>query len=89
MKGRRRPGRPRRTRILITTPKRSFSMSDRVPFSLRRGLLYIGAATLLAIVVGVFQQGSLGGGLVLGLAVGVGVAIGLAVFEIASQYLDG
>jgi hypothetical protein len=62
-------------------------MHNDVPFNLRRATLYIAVATVFAVVVGVFQQGSIAGGLVLGLAVGVGVAVGLVLFEIASQYL--
>ena len=63
-------------------------MSGHIPFDLRRALRYIAAATGLAVIIGVLEQGSIGGGLVLGLAVGIGITIGLVLFEVASRYLD-
>lgn len=57
-------------------------MTGRVPFDLRRAVVYILAATGLAVGIGTLQQGSVSAGLVLGLAVGVGVTIGLVIFEI-------
>ncbi|MFC4358658.1 hypothetical protein ACFO0N_11975 [Halobium salinum] len=56
------------------------------PFDGRRALRYVVAATALAVVVGFYEQGSVGGALVLGLAVGVGVAVGLVLFEVVTRY---
>lgn len=60
-------------------------MSGRTSFTLRRALRYVVAATVLAGIIGFFQQGSIGGALVLGAAVGIGVGAGLIAFELISR----
>lgn len=61
-------------------------MSSQVAFDHRRALLYIAAATGLAVVIGSLKYDSIGGGIALGLAVGIGATIGIAFLEIASRY---
>lgn len=60
-------------------------MSGRTRFTLRRALRYVVAAAGLAGIIGFFQQGSIGGAIVLGAAVGMGVAAGLVLFELISR----
>ena len=56
------------------------------PFDPQRVVLYALAATLLGVVVGYFEQGSISGGIVLGVAVGIGVGAGLVLLHIVSNY---
>lgn len=64
-------------------------MSSQVVFDLRHALLYIAAATGLAVVIGSLKYGSIGGGVALGLAIGIGATIGIAFLEVVSRYRDG
>ncbi len=62
-------------------------MVDVGTFDPQRAVLYAIAATLLGVIVGYFQQGSLGGGIVLGVAVGVGVGVGIVLLHAVSDYI--
>lgn len=57
-------------------------------FDRTRAALAVLAAAGLGTVVGSFQQGSLGGGVVIGLVVAVGVAIGLLAVDLLTQQID-
>ena len=70
---------------LITALPPQFDVSDELSFPIRRALRYVGAAAALAVVIGFFQQGSLGRALVFGFAVGLGVAAGLTLFELIAR----
>ncbi|GKZ15315.1 hypothetical protein HAL_31960 [Haladaptatus sp. T7] len=61
-------------------------MSDQVAFDLRRALLYIAAATGLAVIIGSLRYGTIGGGIALGLAIGIGATIGIGFLEGVSRY---
>lgn len=66
-------------------PRQLDSMSRVPPLDYRRVARYVAVAALLALVVGIFQQGSVAAGILFGVTVGVGVAIGLLCFELVER----
>jgi uncharacterized membrane protein (UPF0136 family) len=61
-------------------------MVDVGPFDPQRVVRYVVAVAVFGAIVGYFQQGSIGGGIVLGVAVGIGVGVALVLLHVVSAY---
>lgn len=72
----------------MSSPVLTPYMSGSTSFDRQRVITYTAIAAVLGFLIGYFEQGSPGGGLVLGLAAGVAVPLGLVFVHVDSRYIN-